>query len=215
MLALMKKDFMVLRQTCAMIFLFLLIFAVLGCVFGNFSMLQTYYTVSVMLLPITTMSWDEKSKWDIYCTSLPVSRRTVVLSKFVFICGLAAAEILFMLAIMTVYQTVQGEPVSAGTLMQAALFPCIGLVIADIALPPVFLLGAEKGRFAMIAVIWGIVLIGMVIEKMWKLDVEQAASELLGSVQGNAMAALLTLVTVVTVISALCAIAIYERKELS
>lgn len=215
MLALMKKDFMVLRQTCAMIFLFLLIFAVLGCVLGNFSMLQTYYTVSVMLLPITAMSMDEKAKWDVYCTSLPVSRRAVVLSKYVFICGLAAAEIVFMLAIMTVYLTVQGEPILAGTLMQAALFPCIGLVIADIALPPVFLLGAEKGRFAMIAVIWGIVLIGMAIEKMWKLDVEQAASGFLESVQGNAMAALLALTAVITMISALCSVAIYERKELS
>ena len=47
-------------------------------------MLGGVLAVLAAMMPVTAFSFDEKAKWDKYALSMPVSRRDLVLSKYIF-----------------------------------------------------------------------------------------------------------------------------------
>ena len=78
MLALLKKDFLVLKKSCAVYLALLVFYTIFGAVNGDFSMFNAFVVLMItIMLPVTSLSYDERTKWDVYGMSLPVSRRTV------------------------------------------------------------------------------------------------------------------------------------------
>ena len=79
MTGLMMKDALVMRKTLRLYALFLLFYSGLA-VLGVFpmSMALAMVEVIVMVLPISSFSYDEAAKWDRYAAVLPVGRTAVV-----------------------------------------------------------------------------------------------------------------------------------------
>ena len=47
-----------------------------------------------IMIPMVAMSYDDKSKWDRYALTMPVSRRDMVLSKYLLALAFAAFALL-------------------------------------------------------------------------------------------------------------------------
>lgn len=215
MLALLKKDLFILRKTCLVYIVMLLFYIVFGAVSGNFAMFQSFVVLVTMMLPVTSMSCDERSHWDKYGLSLPLSRHSVVFAKYLFT-GLAmVAGMGFSAVVMVVYAVLTHQPLTAELFSLPLLFTCIGLAMADIGLPLIYLLGTEKGRYAMASLIWGIALIPVLLVKLFGIDVYQFFEDAFVAMSGSVLAALAAGTAVLTVLSVLFSAAVYERKEFS
>ena len=149
MTGLMMKDALVMRKTLRLYALFLLFYSGLA-VLGVFpmSMALAMVEVIVMVLPISSFSYDEAAKWDRYAAVLPVGRTAVVKARYLFL----LLVLLAAAAIGLVGSILASLLVSMG----------LGLMIADIMLPVVYQLGPERARPWMYVIIFApiVVLLG-------------------------------------------------------
>lgn len=110
------------------------------------------------MIPASLLAYDERSHWDIYCGTLPVTRDMVVSAKYLV--GLMAQGAVF--AASTLLQAVRiamkGSFDWESYLVLLSLMCIVSLVSSSITLPFMFKLGVEKGRMAyyvMIGVVCG------------------------------------------------------------
>ena len=137
MTGLMMKDALVMRKTLRLYALFLLFYSGLA-VLGVFpmSMALAMVEVIVMVLPISSFSYDEEAKWDRYAAVLPVGRTAVVKARYLFLLLvlLAAAAIGLVGSILASLLARE----DLGELLATLLVSMgLGLMIADIMLPVV------------------------------------------------------------------------------
>lgn len=148
MKGLLIKDFYNLAKQMKFFLLFIVVFA---CMPG-FSFM-TFAIVYATVLPMTSISYDERAKWDKLAAMMPYSAMDSVLSKYVL--GLC---LVFGTAILTCFaQAVIGiftHTKLTGTFFtQLALVVCFALIIESIELPVLIKLGTEKGRMLIIVFI--------------------------------------------------------------
>ena len=162
MTGLMMKDALVMRKTLRLYALFLLFYSGLA-VLGVFpmSMALAMVEVIVMVLPISSFSYDEAAKWDRYAAVLPVGRTAVVKARYLFLLLvlLAAAAIGLVGSILASLLARE----DLGELLATLLVSMgLGLMIADIMLPVVYQLGPERARPWMYVIIFApiVVLLG-------------------------------------------------------
>ena len=149
MKGLLKKDLLMIVKYCRFLVLMCLVFAVMSGFSteedgsGNFFFL-VYPVLLGSIMPITLMSYDERSHWDLYCSTLPLSRKTVVNERYLlgFLCFLV------FLALTMLSQAVvllpQGRGGELGDLV--GMLCLIGLLPPAVMLPICFRWGVEKAR---------------------------------------------------------------------
>lgn len=149
MKGLLKKDLLMIVKYCRFLVLMCLVFAVMSSFSteedgsGNFFFL-VYPVLLGSIMPITLMSYDERSHWDLYCSTLPLSRKTVVNERYLL--GLLC--FLVFLAVTMLSQAVvllpRGRGAELGDLV--GVLCLIGLLPPSIMLPICFRSGVEKAR---------------------------------------------------------------------
>ncbi len=134
-------------------FLFIILVFLLSSIWaGNNLFLLVYPMIVVTMLPMSTLSYDEKFGWDVYCGALPCSRAQVVSVKYL-LCLLSIG----LIALLSLAAQLARVGIGGGRLDEIApLFSVIlavGLAGPSLLLPIVFKLGVEKGRIAYYIVI--------------------------------------------------------------
>ena len=110
------------------------------------------------MIPVNLLAYDERSHWDIYCGTLPVTRDMVVSAKYLI--GLAVQGVVFLVSAIgqAVRIAMKGSFDWESYLVLMSLIAIISLFSSSITLPFMFKLGVEKGRMAyyvMIGVVCG------------------------------------------------------------
>lgn len=215
MLALLKKDIFTLKRNCAVYVGMMLFYIAFGIFNDNFAMYHFFFILITLMLPITAMSFDEKCRWDLYGMSMPISRRAAVLSKYLLTGISAVFGIFFGTLVMAISALMHGEPLSIELFAQPLVFALFSVLIADFALPIMFHFGTEKGRLAMVLIIWGIALVPYTMQKFAGIDV---MSVLDGAFDGLGFGVFLLMLAaaavVATLVSSQLSITVYQRKEL-
>lgn len=171
MKGLILKDLLNLKRhakTMLIIFVFYAVLAIAGSettVFGGIIAIMT------VMLTITSMAYDEHSNWDKYALTMPLTRRDLVLSKYALGAILSGIALLLNLA----FQLLLGSGAALeAVLISLALFGA-GILYLSLLLPLLFKLGVERGRLAMIMVLflptavvlllakWGILMFGKAV----------------------------------------------------
>ena len=110
------------------------------------------------MIPVNLLAYDERSHWDIYCGTLPVTRDMVVSAKYIVGLGLQAVVFLLSALGQAVRISLQGRFDLESYLVLMSLMAMLSLFSSSITLPFMFKLGVEKGRMAyyvMIGVVCG------------------------------------------------------------
>lgn len=155
MSGLLVKEYYTLRRYLKQYILLFIFFGVLSVYLDSAIYFQAMVTMSMCMLVFTGMSYDSTAGWDKYVMTMPVSRKDVVLSKYVSCVIYAASAIV----VSTVFSIIINRihPMEDGGLMLmttvAATLLCLIFIIYSILLPMIFKLGVEKTRILMIAVI--------------------------------------------------------------
>lgn len=143
MLALLLKDLYTLKAQMKVFLFILIIFALaFQAEAGAFAV---FYAT---LLPVTSLAYDEQSKWPQLALMLPYSIKDIVLSKYLL--GWFLAFVVSML-----YGLVS-LLIDGGDYFLVVIFMSLALCFLALTLPLVFWLGTEKGRLLLVAVLAGI-----------------------------------------------------------
>lgn len=141
MKGLLYKDLLSLRQFRAMAFI---IAAGLFSSFysGQVDMFASICVILTATIPISLLGPEEKARWNTVALTLPVSRFTLVLEKYLFgLCTLLVGAVIAMGLGIAVVPLAGYDTIT----LCAALF-CLGLVIQSVMLPLIFRFGMEKGQ---------------------------------------------------------------------
>lgn len=144
MKGLLIKDFGVLNRQMRFFLIIILIFTFIP---GNMAAFAVVYAA---MMPYTSLAFDERSKWDQLAAMMPYSTRDLVLSKYVLGWIFAGGTAILSLLVGLVESQFTSQAVTPST---AILSFCLGVVIMDLTLPPMFRFGVEKGRMLFILII--------------------------------------------------------------
>lgn len=108
------------------------------------------------MIPVNLLAYDERSHWDIYCGTLPVTRDMVVSAKYLI--GLLIQGLVFLVAALgqAVRIAMRGSFDWESYLVLMSMMAMLSLFSPSIPLPFMFKLGVEKGRMAYYVMIFTI-----------------------------------------------------------
>ena len=140
------KDLYVAAKQCRYLLISPIVFIAISVFGQNTGTLFFAFFASLLMsmFPMTIMSFDERSRWDVFSIALPYKRSDMVLSKYVLSMAgnIVAAALYFVISLI----------VNAGNwdlefyFSIAVIAVSFGFIYTAIAFPPIFKLGVEKGR---------------------------------------------------------------------
>ena len=148
MIGMVYKDFLVLRKQISYYFIFLAVYAglVVAGVFDA-SILSALVVVIGMMLPMTSIAYDDLARWDKYAAATPAGRRGMVTAKYLFSLLSLLATALLVLALALVLSLLNIAEAAPLELLFSTL-ACVGvaLLLESVIIPVLFKFGAEKSR---------------------------------------------------------------------
>ena len=208
MSGLLLKEFYLARKYCRIHLVMTVLFLGLA-MFGSSEnlFLLVYPCALASFIPVTLLSYDTQSKWDVYFDTLPTSRAQYVSAKYLI--GLILGELVLALTAVTQLLAIRlnGEIGLRQLLPLLCGLQVIALVPPALCLPLIFKLGVEKGR------VWFLVMIAVTFggSAVLALGVEEGESF---SLPGNLSIWLLLGAAVLYGLSWLLSIRLYRTREL-
>lgn len=158
MIGLIIKDVLNLRKHTKAYLIILIFYFAIGIANEDFSMVSSMIALIAAMMPITAMSYDERSKWDRYALTMPLSRGSIVVSKYLLgLIFLITAFIITMLFNLLFSKIQLTENILTNLITFSA-----GIIIMSVIFPILFKFGIEKGRILMMLVLFaptGIILL--------------------------------------------------------
>lgn len=149
---------------------FFIIIIVVACLISISSQDPTFMigfiTLILSLFTVSTISYDEFDNGYPFLLTLPFSRKTYVLEKYVYGLILGIGAWIVSVMICSLMLIVQGKPVTSDMLIGAFVILPMFLVIESLMIPVHLRFGGEKGRYALIACVGVLVVIGFVVMKI-------------------------------------------------
>lgn len=199
MKALLIKDFLNIKAQGKAILLVLAVWFIISVVNGSGSFFAALSVVYAILLPLTSVTADDKCGFERYAMTMPLTRTVMALSKYVFAlaCSLVMAVIGFAACVV-----IDRSAINEALATCAACF-CVAVVLVSLLLPLVYKYGPEKARLVMMAVfVIGFLVFGFVLDRFnVELDLNTAFIAM-------PIAALVLLAA-----SAAVSVGIYKKKE--
>ena len=147
MRGLLRKDLYLALRYCRSMLLILAVFVGVSFMARENLFFAMYPCLLCGMIPVTLMSYDERSHWNQYSLTMPYTRGQLVGSKYVFGLMVDLAALAASLAILAARGAVFGENPTAGELFtMGELMLAVSLLSPSLCLPWMFKLGVEKGR---------------------------------------------------------------------
>jgi ABC-2 type transport system permease protein len=135
----------------------LFILVIFACFIFSFDVSGYIFICAIICsaMIITTFSFDENAKWTRYAMIMPVSKKDIVVAKFIVLVIFCAAGSLFGLVVGSICgiaaSKITLDLAGIGELLSLTLAALmISIVFGSIAIPLLFQFGAEKGRLLML-----------------------------------------------------------------
>ena len=149
MIGLMKKDLFVADKSGRLLLVMAVAFSMIPSM-GNFG--ATYAMMLALMMPLTSIAYDERCKWDKYAAMLPYTPGQLVWSKYL----LAYFYTVLGGGIIVLGTLLRGLATGAVdwemTMQLTVIMGVAMLFVMALGLPVIYRFGSEKGRFVMIVI---------------------------------------------------------------
>jgi len=206
MKGLIIKDLFLLRKQGKILLLLAVFYTAFSIFTKNISMLGAVVAMMCVMMPITTLSYDEYCKWDRYALAMPVSGKMIVLSKYVLGLLLTLAGSILACVFSVGIVAVTGEKPFGEALLTIFCTSMASLLFLSVILPILFKFGVEKGRILLMLVIF---IPAALIYLLYKLGFQIPDGETLKLLAWLSPIA----VTLIGFLSVWLSISIYRKKE--
>ena len=216
MAGLFDKDLRILLQRKQAIVIFLAIAVILGFSTGG-TFVVGYTTFCILILAVSTISYDEFDNGFSFLMTLPITRQSYVVEKYILcsICGVVA-WIFSVVVCICENQYKQVTVVTEDLLMEAAIMLPIVLFIMDIMIPVQIKYGSEKSRIVLISVMGIVMIVGIGVKKaveMLDLPLESLFEKLQSRTEVQVLVGSIIFIIVATLLSFAISYRIMNNKE--
>ena len=217
MKGLIIKDLCVLKnqmKTLLLVLAFFIIFSIINEDATFILFLVPFYMIMIL---ITTFSYDEFNKWECYCNSLPLSRKEIVKAKYllfnatsliVLVLGILASIIVPSFIENTTFESIYAS------IIGVAFGICL---VISLLIPFYYKFGSNKGRIMLFLTI---TILALIIGIITSLDIFNNVElmNMINSLNNLSIGMFTLLLIIVTVIimtiSYYISVRIYNNKEL-
>lgn len=169
MLGLIKKDLLMIKSNLKLVIVMLFVFFIMALQ-GDFDISFIPPFIIVMLF-MSTFSYDEYNKWDAYAITLPNGRKNVVKSKYVATIILTLLSIIITI-LLNILVGIINNNLDFDKFISILVGCSFGtFCIQSIMYPLIFKFGIEKGRIGLFALTFAIVGIIGLLSKVIKIDI--------------------------------------------
>lgn len=216
MKGLLIKDFKLMKMQKRFFLLILLIGIII-----TISSFDVVFTTGFMafvssLFTISSISYDEFDNGNTFLFSLPFSRRTYAIEKYVFGSILGCCAWIFALFITTVIGILKGVRLDADTVLSAFFILSMMFVILALTIPFQLKFGGERGRIVLIGCLVLLAVAGTLIVKGLELvgiDLF-AVIDAMPAINTGIMSVIVLMIALLLFsISCLTSIGIVQKKE--
>lgn len=163
-----------------------------------------------MIIATNTFGMDEKTKWDNYALTMPITRKDIVKSKYITVIVITAVATIVIIGINIFIGSLSGEIVFSVIFSNILFNISVGIIFSSIMIPMVCKVGIEKARIALMAFILIPTLAGSYIENNLGEFPKSLGVEVLMSNIGYISFGIAILMCF---ISYIISVKIYEKKE--
>ncbi len=193
------KDLLNLKRQGGIILLVLAMYGLFAFSSGMSEVLGSMICVFGAMLPVTALAYDERAKWDKYALTMPVTRRQMVLSKYLLGLLLTAVALVINVAVQAIKSPVDPWEI----LLMPLCLAGVGVAFLALLMPLLFRFGTEKARLLMLLMV-AIPVAGVML----------LANRNIPLPDENMQIALLLLIPLILLaVSIPLSIRIYEKKE--
>jgi ABC-2 type transport system permease protein len=206
------KDLLGLKKYARTLVILMVFFLIWSAVLGSPQYFSGIMVMLFIMVPIVTFSYDDMAKWDAYGVALPVSRREIVLAKYMLALLVVASGTLISYGFHFVFAAIKPITGQESQYLVIPAMAAIGVCILSLIFPFIFRYGAEKARFIIIAVILVFLLAAYGAAQLlsyYQINVESVVEELMSRLWLLPVAAVGALL-----LSYLISCRIFENKEI-
>ncbi len=166
MIGLLIKDIINLKNSFRTSLLILALFSFLAYQSQDPTYLMGVFVLMMSIQSISSISYDELAKWDIYALTMPISRVKLVISKYILSIMLSIIALIISgtIAYLVILPTSNMNRLEF--LLSAYLVFAISTLLLSVLLPLIYKYGVEKSRLLIFVVISIPVLIGIFFSKI-------------------------------------------------
>ena len=209
MIGLIYKDLMVMRKTLALYMVIFVVYGYMGIAYDQGGLLIAMVLVMSSILPVSSIAYDERCKWDKIANTAPLSRKEIVMAKYLF----AILLTVFSVAVCFVIYLFDSRMPMTEKLIMCYMLTMGGMLYQALLLPVNIKFGAEKGRNIMMAIMFVPVLFVVAVSNTGLVDLSAVVLFLENNEQLIPYIVTAT-VAVVYSVSVTLSVKIYENKDL-
>lgn len=212
MKGLLLKDLYMAAKYCRVYPIIVLVFAA-ASIFSDGNIFFLFYPILMAgIIPVTLMSYDEKSRWEVYSGAFPYTRKQLVTVKYGVALLVLGCSVALIAAVQGIHLVFSAKADWLGYALLLAVMLPLGLFPPCILLPVMFRFGVDKGRIVFYAVI--IVVCGA-LGALGALDLGTGAAAFLSGLgSGWTIAAVLAAGALLFLGSWRLSIHFYQKREL-
>lgn len=166
MIGLVIKDFLNLKNGFKTSLLILALFSFMAYQSQDPTYLMGVFVLIMSMQSISSMSYDELAKWDIYALTMPISRVKLVISKYILSTMLSIIALIISGSIAYFVILPTSNMSTIEFFLSSYLVFAISILFLSILLPLIYKYGVEKSRLLTFIVIAIPVLLGVFSSKM-------------------------------------------------
>ena len=209
MIGLIYKDLMVMRKTLALYMVIFVVYGYMGIAYDQGGLLIAMVLVMSSILPVSSIAYDERCKWDKIANTAPLSRKEIVMAKYLF----AILLTVFSVAVCFVIYLFDSRMPMTEKLIMCYMLTMGGMLYQALLLPVNIKFGAEKGRNIMLAIMFVPVLLVVAVSNTGLVDLPAVVLFLENNEQLIPYIVTAT-VAVAYAASVTLSVKIYENKDL-
>src|SRR5574344_573562 len=170
MKGLILKDILLLKSQMKNLIFIIFGLSVFFLIQGEYNFVISIIPVYLLMLYITTFSYDDFNHFDTFANTLPYARKDIIKSKYILlICGTVFSSILLPIIIFILH--LFNNSINLNEVLSSSIGIIFGItIVAAIFTPFIYKFGIQKGRMAIFGLLVAITLILGYIIKTFKID---------------------------------------------
>ena len=202
-----QRNFLI---TLALMFLVLIVTGV------DASFFMGYVPFLLLIVTMSTITYDEQDNSMGFLMALPVSRQTYVLEKYLLSASFGVGGFAVTFVIFLITEKAEGSSMTPGDYLLVFMgFLVFVILFLSLMIPIQLKFGSEKGRMVLFAIFFGIIGLVYLVNKVLTVDFTQTAfyQTITQLPMGILMAIALVLCVIFVFISAKISLGVMKKKE--
>lgn len=150
---LLKDVYSVVKHCKLMLFVVIPTFMLVSLIDHNTAFFSFFCILLCETIPVTVIAYDEKSKWHIFCDTLPYTRKLFVTSKYIMSLFSIITPWLLISITQIIVNTFSKSNKTSDLIGIIVCTLSLGIIFSSLLMPLIFKMGTEKGRIAHMAII--------------------------------------------------------------